>query len=70
MTLHRNTGHVPLDGFADGRQVFVGQDVDLTDEDLELPLVADHVRQGVLVPVTMPATDAPALADRRTKSGQ
>lgn len=60
MALHRNVSSVPLDGFAEGRQVFPQQDVDLSDEDLALEAVSTHLQQRTLVPVTMAADDQPA----------
>lgn len=59
MSLHRNVGQVPLDGMPGGRQLFVGDDMDLTDDDLSSEWVALHIEQKTLAPVTMAKTAAP-----------
>jgi hypothetical protein len=66
MSLHRNVSPIPLDGFSDGRQVLPGVDVELSTAELELPLVAQHVKQRALVPVTMAPETPRRSASART----
>lgn len=56
MTLYRNVGSVPLDGFADTRMLYPQDDRELTEDDLELDAVTSHLEQGTLVPVTLAGT--------------
>jgi hypothetical protein len=55
MPLHRNLGPTPID-LPDGRQLFVGDDLEMSAADLAHPGVAPHVEQGTLAPVTMAPT--------------
>lgn len=67
MALHRNVSSVPLEGLPDGRQILVGPDVDLSEEELALEAVSKHLQQGALVPVTMAAeTEARKPASKRS----
>jgi hypothetical protein len=66
MSLHRNVSSIPLDGMPDGRQVLPGVDVELSQADLDMPLVDQHVKQGALVPVTMSPETPRRSASART----